>query len=98
MIGNALKFQDSTRKPEVKIYSRIVSDKTEIIVEDNGIGFDSTDRDIFKPFNRSSNSKKFAGYGIGLGTCQRIVDYHVWTIRAESVVGQGSKFIIALNS
>jgi signal transduction histidine kinase len=97
LIGNALKFQDKTRKPDIRIYSRKLTDKMEIVVEDNGIGFDNTlAGDIFKPFIRNSQGIKYAGHGIGLGTCQRIVDYHGWTIRAESELGKGSKFIITM--
>ena len=70
----------------------------QIVVEDNGIGFDAQHAaEIFKPLKRINTNTQFEGYGIGLGTCKRIVDFHGWDIRAESEVGKGSKFIITLS-
>ncbi len=92
LIGNALKFQKEDKTPVIDIYGN--GDK-EIVVEDNGIGFEqSKAEEIFKPLNRLTNS--FDGYGIGLGTCKRIVDIHDWNIRAESELNQGTKFIISI--
>jgi len=70
---------------------------SEIVVEDNGIGFEQQHADeIFKPLKRIENEIRYEGYGIGLGTCKRIADFHGWSIRAESEKGIGSKFIITL--
>ena len=91
LVGNALKFQKEDNIPQVSIY---LNESNDIIVEDNGVGFDQSKADkIFKPLIRLNNS--YEGYGIGLGTCQRIVNIHGWTIRAESEPGIGSKFIIS---
>ncbi len=93
LIGNALKFQKEGNSPIISIYQ---NENKEVVVEDNGIGFDQEKAEqIFKPLQRLHNS--YEGYGIGLGTCKRIVDIHGWHIRAESEVGKGTKFIITLN-
>ena len=92
LIGNALKFQKEGNTPIISVYK---NEQDEIVVEDNGIGFDQSKAEqIFKPLQRLHNS--YEGYGIGLGTCKRIVDIHGWKIRAESEVGAGTKFIITL--
>ena len=93
LIGNALKFQRPESKPIVSIY---LNEDEEIVVQDNGVGFDQNHaREIFKPLKRLDMGHKYEGFGIGLGTCQRIADFHGWNIRAESEIGKGSKFIIS---
>lgn len=94
LIGNALKFQKDGVQPEVSV----TASKSELIVQDNGIGFDQKHaQDIFSPFKRINNEIKYEGHGIGLGTCKRIADLHGWEIRAESEPGKGARFIISLN-
>ncbi|MGL1885521.1 MAG: response regulator [Reichenbachiella sp.] len=94
LIGNALKFQKPDEKPVISIY---LNDAAEIVVADNGIGFDQKDaNDVFKPLKRLETVQRYDGYGIGLGTCQRIVTFHGWSIRAESELGKGSSFIITI--
>lgn len=41
-------------------------------------------------------SKKYAGTGLGLNLCKRFVKLHGGKIWAESVLGQGSKFIFTM--
>ncbi|GAB3883300.1 ATP-binding protein [Spirosoma agri] len=66
-------------------------------VIDNGIGFDDkyTDR-IFQVFQRLHGKNEFAGTGIGLAICQKVVDNHGGAITASSKPGQGATFTIYL--
>lgn len=98
LIGNALKFQCEGARPVVKIHARPSGDGfCEIVVKDNGIGFDMRYLDrIFAPFQRLHGRDKYKGAGIGLATCQRIVERHNGTITAESVPGEGATFIIRM--
>ena len=104
LISNAIKFCPENISPYVRIFSNDnvthVSDTTplcEMIVQDNGIGFEEQYLDrIFKPFQRLHGKEKYKGTGIGLSICLRIIERHCGRITAESIVGQGSKFIITL--
>lgn len=97
LIGNALKFHKEGEKPAVKVGSTVVRDKLQIEVDDNGIGFEEQYLDrIFAPFQRLHGRSEYEGTGMGLAICKKIVERHGGTIRAESVPGKGSTFIISL--
>jgi PAS domain S-box-containing protein len=97
LIGNALKFH-SGETPHIKVYGKLDRKRIcEILVEDNGIGFDQQFAErIFKPFQRLHNRGEYDGTGMGLSICRKIVERHGGNIRAESEPGKGSTFIIRL--
>jgi PAS domain S-box-containing protein len=99
LIANGLKYYGE-RKPVIRIYniSSPAAPALEIHVEDNGIGFDQSYLDkIFKPFQRLHvDNSPYAGTGMGLAICRRIVERHNGTITAMSKPGQGSIFIVRL--
>ena len=107
LIENALKFR-SERKPLIKIFSKIVDHPErsgihagkqylDIFVEDNGIGFDECYLDrIFTLFQRLHGRSAYAGTGMGLPICRRIVERHHGSITAKSAPGTGTTFIITL--
>jgi PAS domain S-box-containing protein len=100
LISNALKFHKPGQVPTICIYSRqnTSAEKTnnrEVVVEDNGIGFDENESGkIFNLFERLHSKDRFEGTGIGLSICKRIAERHGGEILATSTPGQGSKFII----
>jgi signal transduction histidine kinase len=110
LISNALKFHRKEEAPFVKIYSHRITaqqqisdgnctdDKLcQIIVEDNGIGFDEKYLDrIFGIFQRLQGRSDYEGTGIGLAICRKIVERHNGSITAKSNPGQGAKFIVTL--
>jgi light-regulated signal transduction histidine kinase (bacteriophytochrome) len=110
LIGNALKFHPGDRPPCVKIYSQIMENSElqllknvadinlcQITVEDNGIGFDQKYCDrIFQVFQRLHSRSAYEGTGMGLAICRKIVERHKGSITAESMPGQGAKFIVTL--
>jgi signal transduction histidine kinase len=68
-----------------------------IRVADNGIGFDQIhERRIFELFQRLHGREQFAGTGIGLAICRKIVERHGGVMHARSAEGQGATFIIDL--
>lgn len=68
-----------------------------IEIADNGIGFDSQyDRKIFTLFYRLHSRNEYAGTGIGLAICKKIVENHNGLIEAEARVGKGATFRIFL--
>ncbi|MDD5205803.1 MAG: PAS domain S-box protein [Desulfobacterales bacterium] len=99
LIGNGLKFRREGVQPLVRIYAACSSsrDEWEICISDNGIGFDEKYLDlIFKPFQRLHGKDEFGGNGMGLAICAKVVEHHKGFIKAESVFGEGSTFIVTL--
>ena len=95
LLSNALKFRKKDESPVIRIYSEPWNNSTRIIVHDNGIGFDPRYADeIFMVFKRLHSYHEFEGTGVGLSICKKIIDKHSGSIRAESKIGEGSKFII----
>lgn len=69
---------------------------TRIDFEDNGIGFEQQyNEKIFNIFQRLNN-RSYAGSGIGLALCRRIVHSHHGEIVAESAENEGATFKIYL--
>jgi light-regulated signal transduction histidine kinase (bacteriophytochrome) len=108
LIGNALKFHQKGIPPVVTVYtqqreadeddsSHESVDRCEVVVGDNGIGFEEQYLDqIFVLFKRLHGRTEYEGTGIGLAICRKIVQLHGGTITARSAVGQGTRFIIRL--
>jgi signal transduction histidine kinase len=100
LIGNSLKFSRKGVAPVIEVRAKMSvkpGELHEITVRDNGIGFDPRyAEDVFVVFKRLHSYHEFEGSGIGLSICKKIVDRHLGEIRAESVPGQGTTFIIRL--
>ena len=111
LVSNSLKFSRAESHPEINItaralsafqvakYPRLGKDRSylEILFEDNGIGFEQKySEKIFEIFQRLHNSGTYAGTGIGLALCKKIVTHHNGEILAESREGGGALFRIIL--
>lgn len=100
LIGNAIKFTVPGTAPSVRLKGRVFDDgHSELVVEDDGIGFDmkSADR-VFQPFSRLHNRKDYPGNGMGLAICSKLVERHGGTISVESSIGCGTQFTVAFPS
>lgn len=97
LIGNAIKYQNEG-VPRVHISAaKCAGEKWVFSVRDNGMGIDSQYFDkIFGMFQRLHKREEFAGTGIGLAICKKIIERHGGTISVESEEGQGSTFSFAL--
>jgi PAS domain S-box-containing protein len=97
LVGNAIKYQ-SPGVPRVHIsIARNGDEKWMFSVRDNGLGIDPQYFEkIFGMFQRLHKREEFAGTGIGLAICKKIVERHGSTISVESQLGQGSTFRFAL--
>lgn len=91
LIGNAWKYSGRQPVAVIELGRTDTANGSEFFVRDNGVGFDSSAADkLFKPFQRLHADADFAGSGVGLATCQRIVQRHGGAIRIASVPGQGT--------
>ena len=97
LISNAIKYQKQGNIPLVKISAENLKDQVKITVEDNGIGIEKEYFDqIFALFGRLYSKKEFAGTGLGLSVCKKIIRQHGGDIWVESTPGIGSKFHFTL--
>ncbi|GAC1311731.1 MAG: PAS domain-containing sensor histidine kinase [Mucilaginibacter sp.] len=109
LISNSLKF--SKNDPVIRISTKIVgkdqianppkplvnANYHQITFEDNGIGFEQQYSSmIFSLFQRLHGKQDFAGTGIGLALCKKIVENHGGFITAASELGKGATFNVYL--
>ena len=95
LIGNALKFQDGSKPPEINIQAERLEIVWRFSVRDNGIGIDSAfHHKIFAIFQRLNRKEDYPGTGIGLSTCRKLIRLCGGDIWFESAPGQGSVFLL----
>jgi PAS domain S-box-containing protein len=96
LVGNAIKYQ-RPGTPRVQIAAVHSERKWTFSVQDNGLGIESQYFErIFGMFQRLHKREEFAGTGIGLAICKKIVERHGGRISVESQIGQGSTFRFSL--
>ncbi len=101
VVGNLLD-NAVTHTPEgggVTVSAQAGANAVEVQVADTGPGIAPDDLPrVFDRFYRAdpSRSRSTGGTGLGLTIARRLVEAHGGSIEAESVVGQGSRFIIRL--
>lgn len=87
LIANALKFVAPGMTPVVRVSAVREGAQWRFTVEDNGIGIPASSRtEVFEPFRRLAHEEPYAGSGLGLYTCRRIVERHggaIWAERRE---------------
>jgi PAS domain S-box-containing protein len=111
LIGNSLKYRQPDVSPVIKVHARLINDRRtqrraagqpsgrlcQILVEDNGIGFDEKYLDrIFTVFQRLHSRRDYEGTGVGLAVCRKIAERHGGTITAHSKPGEGAAFVVTL--
>jgi len=109
LLSNSLKF--SNEWPVINISCRQLNfDEVNSMIEldanrnyyliefqDNGIGFEPQfARQIFTIFQRLNDKHSYAGTGIGLALCKKIIENHNGHITATSELGEGAIFHIYL--
>ncbi|MCW5806678.1 MAG: response regulator [Deltaproteobacteria bacterium] len=96
LLSNALKF---TFDGSIRVALRWSGDGAELVVRDTGTGIPEAELPrIFERFHRvqGARSRSHEGSGIGLALVHELVRLHGGTIRAASVVGEGTTFAVAI--
>ena len=97
LIANAIKFHKPGVAPVVHVSARREGDDCIFRVSDNGIGIQAQYLDrIFVLFQRLHSRAEYAGTGIGLAICKKIVERHGGTIKVTSEPGLGTTFEFSL--
>ncbi|MBD3292731.1 MAG: hypothetical protein GF393_07375, partial [Armatimonadia bacterium] len=108
LVQNALKFRREGVPPRIEITGRFekleATDAAagngqvcELVVSDNGVGFDEKYADrIFGVFERLHRRGEYPGTGMGLAICRKIAERHGGTIAAEGEPGAGATFTIRI--
>jgi len=97
LLDNAVKY--SKENLAIKLTTENSGNQLKIKIEDNGIGMNKeTVNRIFEKFYRAhtGNIHNVKGFGLGLSYVKTMVEAHHGTIKADSVLGKGSTFIVMI--
>lgn len=106
LIGNAIKYTRAGTKPVIHVFAEMMAGRDlpfedadpsstywKISIQDNGIGFDQVyEKQIFELFQRLHSRQDYAGTGIGLAICKKIMRNHKGFVAAAGLSGSGSTF------
>jgi hypothetical protein len=96
LISNAIKFHREV-PPQIWIEASRQDEAWLFSVQDNGIGIDPQYAErIFVIFQRLNNRVDYAGTGIGLAVCKKIVERHGVKIWVQSELGGGATFYFTI--
>jgi len=96
LLSNAVKYTREVDAPRVDIYFESMGEALNIVITDNGVGFDSFRKnDLFNPFVRLHDARRFEGIGMGLANVRRIVERHGGKVSATGKPGAGASFVLS---
>ena len=97
LITNSIKFQRGDLQPRIKIWAEKIDSKWQFAIQDNGIGIEPIYYEkIFDIFQRLHDRTEYAGSGIGLANCKKIVQLHQGDIWLESILDKGTVFYFTI--
>ena len=99
LLDNAVKYKKTEGDLKLHVRTWNESGKLYVSIQDNGIGIKKENlKKIFDKFYRvhTGNLHDVKGFGLGLAYVKKIVQDHKGSIRVESELNVGTKFIIIL--
>ncbi len=95
VLSNAIKF--SPEKSTVSLKLQKSGESLEVLIADQGVGIAPEDlKLIFERFHRVQSTALTPGSGLGLPIAKELIELHHGSLKADSVVGEGSTFSIRL--
>jgi len=96
LLSNSLKFSGPER-PRIHVSAQLNGDEWIFSVRDNGIGIQPEHHErVFGIFQRLHTRDEYAGTGMGLAICKKIVEGHGGRIWIESQFGHGTTVFFSL--
>ena len=81
----------------IRVQLQIMAEDVMLTVADDGIGMTQEQQQkIFQRFYQADASRSGRGSGLGLAMVIEIVRFHGGAIQVESILGEGSKFLVRL--
>ncbi len=96
LLSNSIKYCSAGITPEIQVAAERDGDHWNVSWEDKGIGIDpSHSQRIFKIFTRlHTDESVYAGSGVGLALCKRIVESHGGDIYLDTDYQEGARFVM----
>ncbi|MDR0464619.1 MAG: HAMP domain-containing histidine kinase [Treponema sp.] len=83
----------------IRLTAVLANNAIKITVSDNGPGIDKEDiPHVFEMFYRGTSSRREQGMGLGLAVVKWVVDYHGWSISAQSEKDKETSFTISIDT
>jgi signal transduction histidine kinase len=96
LLSNAVKFSPP-KDGTIVVRAYREGDRVLLAVADRGVGFDMQYHDrIFGIFERLHRQEEYPGTGVGLAIVRKVAERHGGRAWAESEVGRGSTFFLAI--
>lgn len=99
LFSNALKFRKKEGILKIQVTASYAEQHWNFEFKDNGIGIEERYKEkIFLIFQRLNCKEDYAGHGIGLSHCKKIVELHGGEIFVKSALNEGSTFCFSLKN